>query len=407
MPTLIFLTTFTNDNLMTFSALPLSYCTNVHPGRTVDEVIDGISTYTAKVRQQLDAPMAAGLWLANSVTSQLQASEADLERLAQTLWQHDLYCYTLNAFPFGDFHSNRVKEQVYLPDWSTYDRIAYTRDCARILAQLLPEGAEGSISTVPLGGRMNPTDGDFHAVCFRNLIKLAGDLKDIYEKTGRKIRLAIEPEPMCEISSIPDDAIPQFQTLFDMADATQSLEMVQEYIGVCFDVCHQAVVFEDVTKSIDQLEDVGARINKVHITNAIELENPATNSAGREALLNYVEPRYLHQTYARLQDGRVLSRVDLLADDINSDDADEFLSAEAWRVHFHVPVFADELGPLKTTRKDLKAALRRIKLLSYAPQLEVETYTWPVMPDSESELDLARQITTELRSAYDLLSDLS
>ena len=148
MPTLIFLTTFTNDNLMTFSALPLSYCTNVHPGRTVDEVIDGISTYTAKVRQQLDAPMAAGLWLANSVTSQLQASEADLERLAQTLWQHDLYCYTLNAFPFGDFHSNRVKEQVYLPDWSTYDRIAYTRDCARILAQLLPEGAEGSISTV-------------------------------------------------------------------------------------------------------------------------------------------------------------------------------------------------------------------------------------------------------------------
>lgn len=391
---------------MTFSALPLSYCTNVHPGRTVDEVIDGITNYTAKVRQQLDAPIAAGLWLANSVSDQLINSESDLERLAQALWQNDLCCYTLNAFPFGDFHSDRVKEQVYLPDWSTYDRLAYTRNCARLLAQLLPEGGEGSISTVPLGGRMNPTEPDFHAVCFRNLIKLAGELKDIYEKTGRKIRLAIEPEPMCEISSISDDAIPQFQTLFDLADATDNLDVVQEYIGVCFDVCHQAVGFEDVPKSIDQLEDAGVRLNKIHITNAIELQNPSTNSAGRAALLNYCEPRYLHQTYAKLQDGRVLNRLDLLEEDIRADSAGEFMEAESWRVHFHVPVYAEELGPLKTTRNDLKAALRRVKLLGYAPQLEVETYTWPVMPESDQQIDLADQITTELRSAYELLNEL-
>ncbi len=394
---------------MTFSTLPLSYCTNVHPGRTVAEVTAGLSDYTADVRQQLDAPMAAGLWLARSVTTELLQSEAALENLAQTLWQHDLSCYTLNAFPYGDFHTDRVKEQVYLPDWASRDRLSYTQDCARILAQLMPEGGEGSISTVPLGGRMNPTGPDFHATCFHQLIQLAGFLNDLYEETGRRIRLAVEPEPSCEMSSIPDDVIPQFKMLFEMADALQCLPKVQQFIGVCFDVCHQAVVFEEVTKSIDQLEDIGVRLNKIHITNAIELLDPANNPAGRKALLQYVEPRYLHQTFARMPDQSVVSRLDLLQEDILLDPPDEFLSAEAWRVHFHVPVFADKLGPLRTTRPDLKAALRRVKLLNYAPHLEVETYTWPVMPDAPNEdtQTLSAQITTELRSAYNLLSELS
>ena len=391
---------------MSFSTLPLSYCTNVHPGRTVAEVIDGVATCTAEVRRQLDAPVSAGLWLSRSVSTELRQSEEALEQLAQVLWQNDLGCYTLNAFPFGDFHSDRVKEQVYLPDWTSDERLHYTQDCARILAQLLPEGAEGSISTVPLGGKMNPSGGDFHAICFRNLIKLSGFLKSLQETTGRTIRLAVEPEPLCHISSVPEDAVPMFRTLFEMADAIGREEEVQEYIGACFDVCHQAVLFEDVTKSIDQLEDIGVRLNKIHITNAVELPDPAGNIAGRSALIDYVEPRYLHQTFARLSDGRILNRLDLTEEDINAGSDDEFLNAEAWRIHFHVPVYAEELGPLRTTRGELQAALRRIKLLNYAPHLEVETYTWPVMPNGQTQ-PLADQITTELQSAYDLLSELS
>lgn len=392
---------------MSFSNLPLSYCTNVHPGRTVAEVVDGLATYTADVRRQLDAPMAAGLWLSRSVATQLLASEDDLERLAQVLWQNDLSTHTLNAFPFGDFHSDRVKEQVYLPDWTSDERLHYTQDCAKILARLLPEGAEGSISTVPLGGRMNPSGGDFHAICFRNLIKLSGFLKSLQESTGRTIRLAVEPEPLCHISSIPEDAVPMFRTLFEMADAVGREEEVKEFIGACFDVCHQAVVFEDVTKSIDQLEDIGVRLNKIHITNAIELSDPASNIAGRSALIDYVEPRYLHQTFAKLPDGRILNRLDLCEEDINAAADDEFLNAETWRIHFHVPVYASELGPLRTTRSDLQAALRRVKLLDYSPHLEVETYTWPVMPGDQTTRPLADQITTELQSAYELLNDLS
>jgi len=392
---------------MTLSRLPLSYCTNVHPGRTVAEVIDGVTTYSADVQRQLDFPMAAGLWLSASVVRELTESPEQLEQLAQTLWQHDLCCYTLNTFPFGDFHSDRVKEQVYLPDWASSARINYTEQCAAILAQLLPEGAEGSLSTVPLGGRMNPHGADFHAVCFSYLIRLAKYLHQLYETTGRRIRLGLEPEPMCEMSGTVEWTLPAFDRLYAQAEALGCEPLVREYIGACFDVCHQAVEFEDVTKSIDQFVQHGIRINKVHITNAVELLNPSGNTEGRQALCQFVEPRYLHQTYARFADGRVETRLDLTLEDIHRQPADSFMQAIAWRVHFHVPIFAETLGSLKTTRQDLAAALRKVAAMDYAPHLEVETYTWPVMP-GDSAVDstpLADRIAEELKSAAGLLRD--
>ncbi len=392
---------------MTLSTLPLSYCTNVHPGQTVAEVIDGISDHSALAQQKLDFPMAAGLWLSASVVKELVEQSEQLERLAQTLWQHDLVCYTLNTFPYGDFHSERVKEQVYLPDWANLSRVTYTEECANLLSRLLPEGAEGSLSTVPLGGRMNPHGPDFHASCFSHLIRVAKHLRELYETTGRRIRLALEPEPMCELSGTKAWTLPAFHRLFEQAEALNCEAVVREYLGLCFDVCHQAVEFEDVRQSIDLFVQNGIRINKVHITNALELVDPANNSDGRAALCRFVEPRYLHQTYAQFSDGRVESRVDLLADDILRNPADHFLQADRWRVHFHVPVYAETLGPLKTTRPDLAAALRRVAQLDYSPHLEVETYTWPVMPGDPAPADstLADRIAMELQSAGELLGE--
>ncbi len=396
---------------MSFSELPLSYCTNVHPGQTVAEIVEGISSYTAPARDLAQLPIAAGLWLAGSVTRELQEKPAALELLAQTLWQHDLTCYTLNTFPYGNFHSERVKEQVYLPDWTDAVRSSYTQNCASLLAQLLPEGAEGSLSTVPLGGRMNPQGADFRAVCFASLIRTAKGLDALYQSTGRLIRLAVEPEPLCELSGTQQWSLPVFQGLFSLAETLGCEDLVRRYIGLCFDVCHQAVEFEDVVESLDAIDRAGIRINKVHITNAVELSDPANNDAGREMLRSFVEPRYLHQTFARFADGRIESRVDLTEDDLKPSSGNELLQAESWRVHFHVPVYAETLGPLRTTRADLVRALRRVAALDYAPHLEVETYTWPVMPGGESESEqaegLEHRIARELQSASELISAIA
>ena len=388
---------------MSLSTFPLGYCTNVHPGRTLAEVERGLDRYTVPVLENLGRPIAAGLWLAQPVVQELLATPDGVSRFAEALRRRGLECYTLNAFPYGDFHSERVKEQVYLPDWSQPQRLDYTRACARVLAGLLGEAAEGSISTVPLGFKGFEHSADFFERSIRRLVDLAVDLDRLYAETGKLIRLAIEPEPFCLLETTPE-TIAFFERLRDRAADLNRLEVVTRHIGVCYDVCHQAVEFEDVDASIRGLADAGIRINKVHITCAIELECPAENRAGREALARYAEPRYLHQTLARAPGGQVLRLVDLSGKAALEPDAG-FLTAERWRVHFHVPVDVERLGPLGTTRGDLKRALRAVASLDYAPHLEVETYTWEVLPDGPAA-DLVTGLMRELQATHTLLASI-
>ena len=388
---------------MSLSTLPLGYCTNVHPGQSVAEVERGLDRYTVRVQENLGIPVAAGLWLAQPVVEELLAAADGVARFAEGLRERGLECYTLNAFPYGDFHSERVKEQVYLPDWSQAERLDYTRDCARVLAGLLGERTEGSISTVPLGFKGFEHPADFLERSIDRLTELAIDLDRLYQETGKLIRLAIEPEPFCLLETTPE-TIAFFESLRRRAADLNRLEAVERHIGVCYDVCHQAVEFEDVEASIRALVPAGIRINKVHITCAIELENPAENRAGREALARYAEPRYLHQTLARSRNGQVLRLVDLSSQAALEPDAD-FLDAERWRVHFHVPVDAERLGPLGTTRGDLKRALAAVASLDYAPHLEVETYTWEVLPDGAAA-DLVGGLTRELQATHALLASI-
>jgi hypothetical protein len=232
---------------------------------------------------------------------------------------------------------------------------------------------------------------------------LAARLDDLHDETGKIVRLGLEPEPMCLVETT-DEAIDFFQQLWQAAEQQDLLAPVKRHIGLCYDVCHQAVQFEDVAQSIAALHAAGVRINKVHITCAVHLERPGASEAGRSALARYVEPRYLHQTNARLPDGRVRREVDLTPELCRRPDA-ELAAADAWRVHFHVPVDAEELGPLATTRTELKTALRAVAQLDYAPHLEVETYTWEVLPGG-SKPALVDGLTRELVATRSLLADL-
>ena len=364
---------------MTISSLPLSYCTNVHPGRTVAEVEDGLDQFTLPIKQNYGSDLAAGLWLAAGVVRELNQSPDDGKKFAERLHLRGLSCFTLNAFPYGDFHSARVKENVYLPDWTQPDRLDYTVGCARLLAALLPRGVDGSISTVPLGFKPFEHSADFADRCADQLILLAHSLNRIWSETGGMIRLAIEPEPFCVLETT-DETIQFFERLRDRAADAGSLEVVKTHLGVCYDVCHQAVEFEDVAASIRSLVAADIRINKVHITCAIEVPNPSRNPAALAALSRYVEQRYLHQTFARASNGTIARYVDL-DEQLTRQPPADFQDASMWRVHFHVPVDAEQLGPLGTTRGELKTALSVIPELDYAPHLEVETYTWEVLPD--------------------------
>lgn len=389
---------------MTLSALPLSYCTNVHAGQNIQQVLHGLDHYTVPIRDNDSEPLAAGLWLAEPVIHELLTSSDGIAKFARELENRDLTCHTLNAFPFGDFHSKRVKENVYLPDWADARRLKYTLDCANVLAQLpTTSGADGSISTLPLGFKEFEHPQDFAANAISQLIELARGLNRIYEQTGRTIRLAIEPEPFCLLETT-DETVAFFARLCEQAATHQAEEIVRTHLGVCYDVCHQSVEFEDVTKSIERLAATGIRINKVHITCAIQVDDPVNHPESIRALAEYAEPRYLHQTMAKRADGTVARVVDL-TESLTANPPQDFLNAETWRVHFHVPVDAEHLGPLGTTRPDLRLALAAVKALDYAPHLEVETYTWEVLPNGQGS-DLIHGLTNELRATRALLAEL-
>ena len=390
---------------MSLNSLPLSYCTNLHPGLTVAQVESGLTEFTVPAGQRFGSPLAAGLWLAQPVIRELLTDGGGSQRFAACVAELGLCTYTLNAFPFGDFHSERVKEKVYLPDWTQPSRLEYSWDCARVLAELiratLPAGADGSLSTVPLGFKSLATADDFEARCIRNLIDLAQRLARLESETGQTIRLAIEPEPCCVLETT-NETIAFFRRLRDRAASERALDAVERHLGVCYDVCHQSVEFEDVAESIASLAQEGIRINKVHITCALQVTHPRTNSDAREALAHFVEPRYLHQTFARSVSGEVRSVLDLTTELARTPPPD-FANADCWRIHFHVPVDAECIGPLETTRADLKKALDAVTKLTYAPHLEVETYTWNVLPGVDKP-DLVTGLARELSATRDLLA---
>ena len=371
---------------MAFSPLPLAYCTNVHPCRAVADVPTVLDRHAVAVREQCGFEISVGLWLPEVAAADPAAGATAADALAC----RGLTCHTLNAFPFGDFHGARVKEQVYLPDWADRRRLDYTLACARLLVALLPPGGAGSISTLPLGFKGFGHGPDFMAAASDALLTAARELAAIEAATGRLIRLALEPEPCCVLETT-SETVAFFEQLFVRARQFGIEPLARRHLGVCYDVCHQAVEFEDAATAIATLAAAGIRINKVQISCAIEATDP-TDAAQRDALLAYVEPRYLHQTFARDTGGTLHHAVDLTRELI-ADPA--WHDRGPWRIHYHVPVDAECIGPLGTTRGELVRALTAIGKLDYAPHLEVETYTWPVLPGADP-VDLAAGIAREL-----------
>jgi sugar phosphate isomerase/epimerase len=361
------------------SLLHLAYCSNVHPADDLDGVAAQLERYTARVRAKLDVPkLGIGLWVAAPAV----ADEAAADRLASQLERLSLEVVTLNGFPYKAFHAPVVKRDVYWPHWAQDDRREYTLGLARLLAKLLPEDVvEGSISTLPLGWREGWDDAAQDAA-LRALADLAVELEEIEHATGKKIRLALEPEPGCTV-----------ETIAQACDAIGGL--APDWIGVCLDACHLAVQFEDPTEAVSLLAEKNVSIVKTQVSSALRVPEPDTDE-GRELLARFDEPKFLHQV-----------RECVNAHVEGTDDLPEALAGglpaeREWRVHFHVPVNTAE----HTTQAELSATLAALAggPAPLTRHYEVETYTWSVMRDAPRDDDgLVAGLAGELEWTRDRL----
>jgi sugar phosphate isomerase/epimerase len=377
----------------------LTYCANVHPGESLGHVLDALGRFAGPVRRALGrGAMGIGLWLSRPALTELRAS--GVEVLRDALDAQGLFVFTMNGFPYGNFHAPVVKRRVYHPDLGTDERRAYLLELAEVLAALMPpDVSAGTISTLPLAHR-GEAEVDTERRACSQLGSLATDLARLAHRTGKSIRVCLEPEPGCLLETT-DEAVRFFAERLPAfaRDAGADATAVGEHLGLCFDTCHQAVAFEDARASLDALRAAGVAVGKVQLSSALEIPNPA-DAAAREALERFHEPRFLHQARARLDSGALA-----MADDL--DELDALPPDGPWRVHFHVPIHREELGPVRTTRPFLRDTLAHLRAWDPIPHLEVETYTWSVLPHEdrpEGDAGLVRGIAAELRWAMEELS---
>ena len=182
--------------------LHLAYSTNVHRGESWAETFGALKQYTLAVRDRVcpHAPYGIGLRLSCRAANELSEPDRLLE-FQRWLGQNRCYVFTMNGFPYGQFHGERVKEQVYRPDWSTPERLEYTMLLFDLLSKLLPEGVEGSVSTLPGSFKEFHPSPEQRRLMRANLWHCVEHIARVSEQTGRVLHLGLEPEPLCLLES--------------------------------------------------------------------------------------------------------------------------------------------------------------------------------------------------------------
>jgi hypothetical protein len=372
--------------------LHLAYCTNINRGETWRETFDALKIHTLAVREKTcpREPFAIGLRLSNQAARGLYDPKK-LLKFQRWLEKNNCYVFTINGFPYGQFHGARVKEQVYAPDWTSPERLAYTNLLFDLLAKLLPAGTEGSVSTVPGSFKKFIRSREQEKAIRENLWRCVEHISRVSKKSERKLHLGLEPEPLCLLENSAE-----IVSFFGQLRAEHKNDpRLDEFLGVNYDCCHFAVEFEEPQNAIAALQNAGIKISKIHLSSA--LKTKATKEA-RDAMKQFADDVYLHQVVARDADGKLKFFRDL-PDALalpNSKSKIQRSKLPEWRIHFHVPLHAPAASPFENTNDHLLGVL---DLLAENPKLcshlEMETYTWEVLPPELKSRSVVKQLVAE------------
>jgi hypothetical protein len=370
----------------------LTYCTKIHPCHGWDELFASIQDYVPALKARLAPEKRFGLGLRLSATESLELSEGNnLRKFREFLSRNDVYVFTINGFPYGPFRRQSVKASVFSPDWRENNRVAYTERLIEILASLLPSGMEGSISTLPLSYKPWIAPNDFRSMeqIIANLVHIVGLLILVKEEQGKVIHLDLEPEPdgLLENSNEVVDFFQQWLLPYGApilagwtgTSLARAQALLLEHIRICLDTCHLVVTYEDFTSVLDLFEANCIQVGKVQITSGLKVCLPEAQEQrqvlGRQLELFSQSP-YLHQVIAR-SDGGTFCHYQDLAEILPQFST---VADKQWRIHFHMPLYVDKYGGLTSTQEETRAILQLLKERRVCRHLELETYTWEVLP---------------------------
>ncbi len=400
-----------NPHLLEIDSFHITYCSNIHAGESWAEVFENLKKYIPPLKAKLSPKAAFGIGLRLSYEAAEELLKANhLAVFKAWLQQENLYVFTINGFPYGNFHGQVVKDAVHLPDWTSPQRLEYTYQLFKILVELLPYGIEGGISTSPLSykGWLEEAEAALELVFEKsteNLLKILDRLIQFEQDTGKILHLDIEPEPDGLLENT-DEVLAYYRdylvpSAIDFLANTRGMnsfeaeQSLKRHIQICYDVCHFAVAFEDHAEALARLQQAGILIGKFQISAALKAsfgKSAQENKKVLKALEAFNESTYLHQVVQRNEDQSYTQFSDLPFALAQADKSE----IEEWRVHFHVPIFLEKYTALAPTQADILEVLALAKAKDLSQHLEVETYTWEVLPKS-LQTDLSKSIERELR----------
>ncbi len=368
----------------------LGYCTNIHRGETWEETWQGLKDHTIRVKNRVSGgkPYGIGLRLSAQAAMELSAPGKTAE-FKHWLDANGCYVFTINGFPYGSFHGTRVKEQVFKPDWAAKERLDYTCLLFDILAQLLPPGVSGSVSTLPGSHKTFGVGADELRAIFKNLRLCRQHIEKVAEKSGHDLHLGLEPEPL-GLFETSGETLKFFGLYLDQYPSDRDFF---RYIGLNYDTCHLAIEFEDAKTALDRITGAGIRLSKLHFSSALKLKPTPENIAKLHA---YDEPVYFHQVIASYGPDEPLRRFKDLPDALAFAQASPQQLGDEWRVHFHIPIHAQPADGFDSTRDHLDDAMQWLaKNPTKCQHIEMETYTWEVLPQDMRSGDVVDQLVKE------------
>jgi sugar phosphate isomerase/epimerase len=384
----------------------LTYSTLVHPGDTWDDMWASLNAFVAPIKRRVapDRPFGLCLRLSAAAAETLATTPERRRELVEFLAAEDLYVFTVNAFVYGGFKGQVVKERVYEPDWQTEARVRYTTSVADILAEIAPPQVRPSIQTPPMGFKPKVTGAHVVAEYTENVMRVVAHLVELERRTGTTITLAIEPEPHCFVETTAE-AVAYFEDHLYSGGAAHRLArllgvplseasgLLRRHLGVVYDVGHQAVEYEDPREALGRLVAAGIPVFKLQLAAALQV--PDVRAEDVDRLRDFAGSIYLTQTVER-RDGRLTRH-------LNMEDAFRAFHDDPgpreWRIHFHVPIFLERLGELQTTRGATAEALALHRETPLSGHVEIETYTWDVLPAEYKTGDIVEYVARELEWA--------
>ncbi len=375
----------------------LSYCTNIHPAESWADTKCALMTHVPSIRRELRAlnsplatePLGVGLRLSAVAAEELLTDTNELDAFKDWLTQQNARVETLNGFPYGNFHGQRVKENVFKPDWTTPQRFEYTCNLFRILEKIgSPDVEKLTVSTLPASHSQFKANEDR---LFARLDAMAGFLDALSNKTGKLMQLGLEPEPFGHF----DDTDGVVRFFNELRNRSHRPLLIERHLGLTYDTCHFAIVNEEPELTLSALDENNISLSKVQFSNAPELTVNTPDDL--ELLRQFDEGVYFHQTGILCADGGHLRFPDLPdALDFAHANMSKAAASSVWRLHYHIPLYSSPAAPWRDTGYMIDRTLDYLRRHpDNTPHYEVETYTWSVLPES-LKTDLDVQIAREL-----------